>query len=189
MVAQTAVNVLMITAHMATTSAVGLLTDATTTLNITAIALCLQPPAPAAVPSEGVLRRRTHILTLEYETRLPLPIQHGVTSTGTIEGDASIELIITIDEADRLIPPSRGTRLLNGPQDRPQKPPILLKDPLCPREEAPDRDLKADLQARTLSAAPAAQAAAVTQTAAPAMVLGPAPFSRQRHTHLLSHVW
>ncbi|MEQ2202402.1 hypothetical protein XENOCAPTIV_028530 [Xenoophorus captivus] len=139
----------MITAHMATMSAVGLLTDVTTMLNITAIALCSQLLAPAAVPSEGVLRQQTHILTLEYETHLLLPIQHGVTSTGMIEGDALIELIITIVEADHLIPPSRGTRLLNAPQGKPQKLPILLKEPLCHPEEAQDQDLIADLQART----------------------------------------
>lgn len=150
----------MITAHMAIMSAAGLLTDnVTTTLIITAIAQCLHPLAPAAVQSEGVLRQQTHILTLEYETHLPLPIQHGETSTEMIGGDVLIVLITTV-EADHLIPPSRGIRLLSEPQGKLQKPLILLKEPLCPPEEAQGRDLKADLQAPTLSAAPAAQAVA-----------------------------
>lgn len=152
-------NVHTITAHMATMSAVGHLTDVTTTLNITVIVPCLQLLARAVVPSEGVLKQQAHILSLEYEIHLPLPVQQDVTSTEMIEGDVLIELITTV-EADHLIPPSQGTHLLNGLQGKPQKLPILLKERLCPLEEAQDRDLTADHRARTLSAAPAVQAVA-----------------------------
>lgn len=152
----------MITARMDTMNAAERLTDSVTTmLIITATAPCSQLLAQEAVPLEEVLRHQTHILTLEYETRLLLLTPHDVTCTEMTEGDVLIEPIIT-DEADPLIPRSRGSRHLNGPQDRPPKHLIPPKEPPYLLGEAQDRDLTADLQAPTLSAAPAAQAVAGT---------------------------
>lgn len=150
----------MIPARMDTMTAVGHLTDSVTTMPIiTATAPCSQLLAQEAVPLEEVSRHQTRILTLEYETRLLLLTQHDVTCTEMTEDDVPIEPIIT-DEADHLIPHSRGSRRLNGPQGRRPKHLIPPKEhPYLPGE-AQDRDLTADLQAPTLSAAPAAQAVA-----------------------------
>lgn len=149
----------MITARMDTTTAAGHLTDSvTTTLIITVIALCLQLLVQEAVLLEEVLRRQTHILTLEYETHLLLLIRHDVTCTEMTEGDVPIEPIT--DEADRLIPRSQGNLRLKGPQGKPPKLLIPLKEPPYLPGEAQDRGPAADLQVPTLSAALAAQAAA-----------------------------
>lgn len=149
----------MITARMDTTTAAGHLTDSvTTTLIITVIALCLQLLVQEAVLLEEVLRRQTHILTLEYETHLLLLIQLDVTCTEMTEGDVPIEPIT--DEADRLIPRSQGNLRLKGPQGKPPKLLIPLKEPPYLPGEAQDRGPTADLQVLTLSAALAAQAVA-----------------------------
>lgn len=149
----------MITAHTDTMIAVELLKDSVTTTLITiGIDLCLPRPARGAALLPGALRQRTHTLILGYETHSLLLIQRGATYTGMTEDEELIELIITA-EADRLIPRSRDIRLLSGLQDKPPKPLIPLKGPLCPLEEAQDHDPTAGLQAPTLSAAPAAQAA------------------------------
>lgn len=150
----------MITAHMDTMNAVALSTDSvTTTLIITGIVLCLLLPAQGPVLLQAALRHRTHILTLEFETPLLFPILHVVTYTEMTEGDVSIELTITVG-ADRLIPHSQGTLHHNGPQGKHLKLLILLKELLCPLEEARDPVPTAGLQALILSAVPAAQAVA-----------------------------
>lgn len=147
----------MITAHTDTMIAVERLKDSvTTTLIIIEIDLCLPRPAQGAALLLEALRQQTHTLTLGYETHSLLLIQQGVTYTEMTEDEGLIELIIA--EADHLIPRSQDIRLLSGLQDKLPKPLIPLKGPLCPLEEAQDHDPTADLQAPTLSAAPAAQA-------------------------------
>lgn len=151
----------MITAHMDTMSAVALSTDrVTTTPSITEIVPCLLLLAQGAVLSRGALRHQTHILTLEFETPLPLLlILHDVTYTEMTEDDGLTEPTITVG-ADHLIPHSQGILLHNGPRDKPPKLLIPPKELLCPLGEVPDLDLAADLPALILSAAPAARAAA-----------------------------
>lgn len=150
----------MITAHMDTMTAVALSTDSvTTTLIITEIVLCLLLLAQGAVPLEEALRHQTHILTLESETPSLLLILQDVTYTEMTEDDVSIEPTITVG-AGHLIPHSQGTLPHSGPQDKPPKLLIPLKELLCPLGEVQDLDLVADLQALILSAAPAARAAA-----------------------------
>lgn len=189
MVAQKAVNGHMITAHMDTMTAVALSTDSvTTTLIITEIALCsLLLDKGAALLGEAS-RHQTHILTLEFETPLLSLILHDVTYTEMTEDDELIEPIITAG-ADHLIPHSLGTLPHNGPRDKPPKLLIPQKELLCPLGEAHDLDHAADLQARILSAAPAARAVAVIPTAAQVMGHGHVLFSRQLHMHLLSLLW
>lgn len=189
MVAQKPANVHMITAHMDTMSAVALSTDsATTTLIITEIVPCLLLLALEVVPLGEALRQQTHILTLEFETHLLLLILHGVNYTEMREDGGLIEPTIT-GGADHLIPHSRGTLLHNGPRDKPLKLLIPLKELLCPLGEVRDLDPTAGRRALILSAAPAALAAAVTQTAAQVMDHGHALFSRQLLTPLLSLLW
>lgn len=102
-----------------------------------------------------------------------------------IEEDVLIGRTITV-EAVHLIPHSQGTLPHNGPQDKPLKLLIPLKERLCPLGGAHDLDPAAGLQARILSAAPAAQAVAVIQTAVQVMALGHGLFSPQLRMHLLS---
>lgn len=159
-VAQKAVNVHMITAHMDTMNAVALSTDSVIiTLIITEIVLCLLLLAQGAVLLGEALRHQTHILTLEFETPSLLLILHDVTYTEMTEDDVLIEPTIIVG-ADHLIPHSQDTLPHNGPQDKPPKLLIPLKEHLCPLGEAPDLDPGADLRVLILSAAPAAQAAA-----------------------------
>lgn len=155
----------MITAHMDTMTAAALSTGSvTTTLIITATALCLLLLAQGAVLSGGALRHQTHILTLEFETPSLSLILHGVTCTEMTEDGVLIELIITV-AAGHLIPHSQGTLPHNGPQDKTPKLLIPLKELLCPLGEARDLDPAVDPRALILSAAPAARAAAgVTST-------------------------
>lgn len=189
MVAQKAVNVHMITARMDTMSAVAHLTDSgTTMLIITVIVQCLLLLVRGAVPSVEALRHQTHILILEFETLSPLQMPHDVTSTGMTEDDALIELIIIV-EAGRLILLSQDIPPHNGPQDRLPKHPIPLNELLCPLEEDHDLNPAADPQVQTLSAAPAVQAVAVTQTAVQVMDHGHGPFSRRLRMHQLSLLW
>lgn len=179
----------MITARTDTTTAVALSTDSVTTmLIITEIAPCSLPPDKGAALSGEASRRQTHILTLEFETPLLSLILRDVTCTETTEDDALIEPTITA-EADRLIPRSLGTLPHNGPRDKPPKLLIPPKELLCPLGEAHDPDHAADLQAPTLSAAPAARAAAAIPTAARAMGLGLVLSSRQPHTRLRRPLW
>lgn len=189
MVAQKAVNVRMITAHMDTMTAVVLLTDSvTTTPIITASALCLLLLAQAAVLLGEALRRQTHTLTLESETLLLLLTLHDVTCTEMTEDGVSIGLTITVG-VDRLTPHSQGIPLLSGPRGNPPKLLIPLKKPLCPLGEVRGLDLTADLQALIQSAAQAAQAVAVIQTAAQVMDRRLVLFSHQLHMHHLSPLW
>lgn len=189
MVVQKAVNVHMITAHTDTMTAVALLTDSvTTTPIITATALCLPLLAQAAVLSGEALRHQTRILTLESETLLLLLTLHDVTCTEMTEDGVSIGPIITVG-ADRLIPHSQGIPPLNGPRGNPPKLLIPLKERLCPLGEAQGLDLAADLRVLILSAAQAARAAAVIQTAAQVMDHRLVLFSHQLHMHHLSPLW
>lgn len=150
----------MITAHMDTMNAAALSTDSVIiTLIITEIVLCLLLLAQGAVLLGEALRHQTHILTLEFEIPSLLLILHGVTYTEMTEDAVLIEPTITVG-ADHPIPHSQGTLPRNGPQDKPPKLLILLKEQLCRLGEGPDPDPGADLQVLILSAAPAAQAAA-----------------------------
>lgn len=179
----------MITARMDTMTAVALSTDSVITmLIITVIALCLLLLAQGAVPLGEALRRQTHILTLEFETLSLLLILHDVTCTEMTEDDVLIEHIITVG-VDHLIPHSQGTLPHKGPRGKPPKLLIPLKEPLCPQGEAQDLDPAVDLRVLILSAAPAARAAEVIQTAAQVMDLEHVLFSHPLHTRLLSPRW
>lgn len=189
MVAQKAVNVHMITAHMDTMIAVALSTDSvTTTLIITVIVLCLLLLAKGAVLLGEALRHQTHILTLEFETPSLLLILHDVTCTEMTEDGELIELTTTV-EADHLIPLSQGIHPHNGPRDKPPKRLTRPKELPCPPGEARGLGLTADLRALILSAAQAARAVAVIQTAAQVMGRVLALFSRRLHMLLPSHLW
>lgn len=93
--------------------------------------------------------------------------------------------LITIDEADLLIPHSQGTPLLNGPRDKRLNLLIPLKERHCPLGEAQGLGHEADPQVQTLLAVVAAQGVEVNQIAAQVMGLGLVPFSLQLHMPLL----
>lgn len=159
-VAQKAVNVHMITAHMDTMNAAALSTDSVIiTQIITETDLCLLLLAQGAVLLGEALRHQTHILTLESATPSLLLIQHDVTYT-EMTGDGALTEPTIIVGADHLIPHSQGTLPHNGPRDKPPKLLIPLKEHLCPPEEDPDLGPGVDLRVPIQSAAPAAQAAA-----------------------------
>lgn len=190
-VAQKAVNVHMITAHMDTmNAAAALLTDSVTIMltTIETVHQCLLLLAQEVALLGEALRHRTHILTLEFEIPSPSLTPHGVTCTEMTEEDVLIERTIIVG-ADHLTPRSLDTHPHSGLQDRTLNLLIPPRERHYLQEEAHDLSRGVDLQVLTRSAAPAAQAAAVIPTAPQVMALGHAPFSLQPHMHRLSHLW